>query len=144
MGIKMTYKDSDKLNVIADDILKDIELTEEEALEAMKPKLQVITVEELRRIKRIKNIMKHRRRANGEKRRNRHMYQDVEVKIDKDDYGYKVLKVRGRAQTGTLWHIVNDGTYRTRATHFMDKIIERAGKELDALVSRELEKRGEK
>lgn len=143
MGVKMTYHDSDKLQVVVDDVLKDIELTEEEVFKVMKPKLKQIAVDETRKLKRIKNIRPERFRKNGEKRRNKHLYQDVVVKEDKDKYGHKVLRVRGGSQTGTIWHIVNDGTYRTKATHFMDKIVDRAGAELDAIAERELKKRSE-
>lgn len=69
-----------------------------------------------------------------------HMANDVTVKIAKDKYGYKLVKIGGGKQTGTLWHIVNDGTYRSKATHFMDKLIQESEAEVQQIIDEELRK----
>lgn len=140
MGIKLSYQDSNEITGVVDDILKDLKITKEQALKLMRPRIKRIAVDELRKIRRIKNIQKHRYRENGERRRNVHLYQDVITKITKDEYGDQILKVGGGSRTGTLWHIVNDGTYKTQATHFMDRIIEKAEKEFDDLIQQQLER----
>lgn len=53
-------------------------------------------------------------------KRSLHTYQDVK-KTHSKKYGY--VAVGGGGLTGTLWHIINDGTYRSRATHFIDAIL---------------------
>ena len=53
-------------------------------------------------------------------RRGKHMYQDVKVSKNKKKGR---VTVGGGKLTGTLWHIVDEGTYNTDATHFIDKIL---------------------
>lgn len=143
MGIRLSYKDSNEITGIVDDILEDLELTKEEVLKLMSPRLKRIAIEETRKIKRIKNIQQHTKNKKGERRRTKHLYQDIVVTIKKDEFGEKVLRVGGGWSTGTLWHLVNDGTYRTQPTHFMDKIIKKAEKEFDEILGQALEKRSE-
>ena len=61
-----------------------------------------------------------KRRGKLPKKRGVHMYQDVKKVVSKK-YGY--VSIGGGKKTGTLWHIVNDGTYKTKATHFMDSVL---------------------
>lgn len=67
-----------------------------------------------------------------------HMADDVVIKIGRDKYGYRYAKVCGGKQTGTLWHIVNDGTYKNNATHFMDNVISESENEIQAIIDQEL------
>lgn len=67
-----------------------------------------------------------------------HMADDVVIKIGKDKYGYRYAKVCGGPKTGTLWHIVNDGTYKNKATHFMDDAISATEKEIEEIIDQEL------
>lgn len=53
-------------------------------------------------------------------RRGKHMHQDVKVSKNKKQGR---VTVGGGKLTGTLWHIVDEGTYRMNATHFIDKIL---------------------
>lgn len=69
-----------------------------------------------------------------------HMSQDVIIRFTKDRYGYRIVKVQGGKQTGTLWHIVNDGTYKNSATHFMDNAIAQSEKEIESILDQELRK----
>lgn len=66
-----------------------------------------------------------------------HMYQDV-VKT-KQKKGL-VAVVKGGKETGTIWHIVNDGTYRSRPHHFIDRVLNSVEGQIDKV----LDKRGAK
>lgn len=72
-----------------------------------------------------------------------HLKDDVQLSITKDKYGGKVAKVRGGKKTGTLWHIVNDGTYRSRGTHFMDKATSEVDSQIDGILDATLAFLGE-
>lgn len=77
-----------------------------------------------------------RRQGKLPKKRDKHMHQDVVMRRRKKD---NVIQVSGGRQTGTLWHIVNDGTYRTHATHFIDFSLNKLDREVDNLwVDKEL------
>lgn len=67
-----------------------------------------------------------------------HLADDVVIKTGKDKYGYRYAKVGGGKKTGTLWHIVNDGTYKNRATHFMDNTIKESENEVQQIIDQEL------
>lgn len=67
-----------------------------------------------------------------------HMADDVVIKAGKDKYGYRYAKVGGGKKTGTLWHIVNDGTYKNKATHFMDNVINETSSEVEGTIDSEL------
>lgn len=67
-----------------------------------------------------------------------HMANDVVVRFTKDKYGYRVIKVQGGKSTGTLWHIVNDGTFKNNATHFMDNAIKDSETEIQQIIDEEL------
>ena len=56
-------------------------------------------------------------------RRRPHLADDIQSRIVSDSFGYKRVRVSGGRKTGTIWHIVNDGTSRSKGTHFMDKSI---------------------
>ena len=58
------------------------------------------------------------------------MYQDV--KKTKTKTG---RRVGGGKDTGTLWHIVNDGTYRTKAWHFIDNVIRNLDSQIDSILN---------
>lgn len=67
-----------------------------------------------------------------------HLADDVVIKTGKDKYGYRYAKVGGGKKTGTLWHIVNDGTYKNKATHFMDETIKESETEIQQIIDDEL------
>ena len=127
MGFKIDYKDknSDNLALFLADIQNGCEKTETKVLEIMKVKAKKIVIAELRKIKRHSQISP---------KRLKHMCEDVKSSIKKDSFGYKGLKVNGGKKTGTLWHIVNNGTYRTQGTHFMDRAMESINIETENVV----------
>lgn len=53
-------------------------------------------------------------------KRGEHMHQDVVISKSKKKGR---VTVGGGKITGTLWHLVDEGTYRMSATHFIDKIL---------------------
>ncbi len=69
-----------------------------------------------------------------------HMCDDVVVRTGKDTYGYRFAKVGGGKRTGTKWHLVNDGTYVTDPTHFMDNAIKDSELEIARIIDTELKK----
>lgn len=69
-----------------------------------------------------------------------HMADDVVIKTGKDKYGFRYAKVGGGKKTGTLWHIVNDGTYKNKATHFMDNVLSESSAEIEMILDQELRK----
>lgn len=69
-----------------------------------------------------------------------HMADDVVIRSGKDKYGYRYVKVQGGKSTGTLWHIVNDGTFRNTATHFMDNAMSQAETDIQSIIDEELRK----
>ena len=83
---------------------------------------------------------KHVNQSGTEVKRPRevHMADDVVIKTGKDKYGYRYAKVGGGKKTGTLWHIVNDGTYKNKATHFMDNVINETSSEVEVTIDQEL------
>ena len=90
--------------------------------------------------KRLRSISQKSAHANSKKRRRVHMADDVRTMTKKDKYGDIIVKVQGGKQTGTLWHIVNDGTYRSRATHFMDGALADCEAAVESAVDEELRK----
>ena len=69
MKYTVRYDDSDKLVLLMSELVHDFEEIETECLEEMQPRLKAIAVTELRKLKRIKNILRHRFRSNGARRR---------------------------------------------------------------------------
>ena len=63
------------------------------------------------------------------------MIDDIEAGlVDDKIHGGKRARVRGGRQTGPLWHILNNGTYRTRATNFINKAMADVESSLDATL----------
>lgn len=123
--------DGEKVEVFLDEILKDIESVEENFLKKSANIMKQNVVNNLNRL-----------RTTTSKEGYKHMADDVQARIVKDKYGDKVARVRGGKNTGTKWHIVNDGTYRSKATHFMDDAIKQTENDLETIVNEEMKKRG--
>lgn len=87
-----------------------------------------------------KNVIKNLKRSNIKKSEYKHMKDDVQVSVRKDRYGDYVARVRGGTKTGNKWHLLNDGTYRMDATHFMDRSIAESDSEIEAIIDEEMRK----
>ena len=68
--------------------------------------------------------------------RKKHLYEDVVKR--KQNKGRTVV-VQGGRETRSLWHIVDQGTYRSRPHHFIDRILNKVDRKLPQLLE---EKRG--
>lgn len=127
--MRMRYIDSDKLEVVLGTLSRECEKA---GLDAQKEGAQVVRSEVVKRLQAI--------RTKGEKARTRikHMCDDVQIITRKDEWGGAVVRVQGGKSTGTLWHIVNDGTYRTQATHFMDLALDSIENDLESILDKHL------
>jgi len=83
-------------------------------------------------------VQRHIPRTVG-KRRHTHrkpLHKDIQAGLVADKiYGGKRVRIRGGKHTGTIWHILNNGTYRIPATHFLDNAIA----EIDAVTDEKLD-----
>lgn len=129
MSMKMRYEDSDKLSVYLGELSRNCEKA---GLDAQKEGANLVKSEIVRRLQSI------RTKDNKARQRIKHMCDDVQITTKKDEYGDVIVKVQGGKLTGTLWHIVNDGTYRTEATHFMDLALNSIEEELEKIVDEKL------
>jgi len=77
----------------------------------------------------IANLEKHRRVSAV--RHKPALADDVKLSIRTDKFGEKYAKVMGGKQTGTLWHIVNDGNLHSRPTHFLDNAMKKIDESID-------------
>ena len=69
-----------------------------------------------------------------------HMYQDV-IKT-KGKKGL-VAVIKGDKETGKLWHIVDQGTYRSKAHHFIDRVLNRVEPRVKSLLDQKGAKLGD-
>lgn len=120
MGFRMNVSDNGDTTIIFKNISEVGEQAEGEILDILRREGQKIVVSKLKHIKRKEGFTGKRKR---------HMYQDVRARKKKDKKNGACVIISGGKETGSLWHIVNDGTYKTPATHFMDRAMD----ELDTL-----------
>lgn len=86
----------------------------------------------------IQNLNILRTTYQGGKQDYTHMADDVKTSIRKNGYGERIGKIFGGPETGSKWHIVNDGTYRNRATHFIDSAITGTENERNQILDEEM------
>lgn len=137
MSFNMKITDTSGLDKFMESILIDVENVGEEALKKCAHVIKAKVEGNLRQLQK-----KHYNKNGNELKRPReiHMADDVVVKITKDKFGHRVAKVQGGKKTGTLWHIVNDGTYKNSATHFMDNAINQSDSSIASSLDEELRK----
>jgi HK97 gp10 family phage protein len=63
-----------------------------------------------------------------------HMKDDIKTSVKDDKQGTIVAIIRGGKYTGYKWHLVNNGTVNSNATHFIDKALKDSENEIDQLV----------
>lgn len=116
MGFKIEHKenDADSLDIFLRGIIADSEEVEKKMLKEAGEQVKEFVVA---------NLNKHRRALAKRYKGRPAMSDDVKVSIKIDRYGNRVARVMGGKMTGTLWHIVNDGTLHARGIHFMDRAI---------------------
>lgn len=125
MGVKLNYKeDEDQLDVYLHGIELNSEQIEKEILKESGEWLRAIVVMELNKIRRVTQTRYKGRPA---------MADDVSLSIKTDKWGRRYARVSGGRKTGTLWHIVNDGTLHSGPTHFIDKALSTMDKDIDKI-----------
>ena len=132
MSLSMNYTDSDKLELFLGRLETDYKMAGEEIQKESAKIIKARVVGQLNRL-----------RTKTKDANHKHMADDVSIRTVKDSFGDKVTKIQGGKKTGTLWHIVNDGNYNTGATHFMDKALQEAEQEIQAIIDAELSKVGD-
>lgn len=137
MGMKMKYEDGDTLHVMLGGM---VNACGEVGLRIQK------RVAKVTKTRIVDNLNTLRTRENSEIYT--HMADDVQTRTTRDNFGQPIVKVSGGKKTGTLWHIVNDGSYnirvgkRNRATHFMDSALRETDSQIDTIIDEELSKEG--
>lgn len=116
MGFNMTFEDDDKLQVYLSEIIQDGERSEKEMLKETGEKLKGFIEQ---------NLNVHRRTLAVRYKGRQAMADDVKLSIRTNPGGVKYARLSGGKMTGTLWHLVNDGTLHTNGTHFMDGALAR-------------------
>jgi len=118
--------DSDKFDVFIGDVVRVTEDSKNKFLNKMQTEAKDAVLRHIPR-----SAYTHGRR--GKERV--HLADDVEsALVPDDDFGGRRVRTRGGKKTGSLWHIVSDGTYRSKANHFMDKAMGDIEKKIDAAL----------
>lgn len=63
-----------------------------------------------------------------------HMKNDVKVRIKDNGQGNVAAIIGGGKETAYKWHLVDNGTTRTKAAHFTDKAMKEADAEMEAIT----------
>lgn len=132
MSFSMNYVDSDKLEVFLGKLETDSKAIGDEIQEKSAVVIKAKIVGNLNRI-----------RTTNSKSDYKHMADEVQITNKKDEFGERTTRVQGGKHTGSLWHLVNDGTYKSNATHFMDKAMAEAEPEIQAIIDAGLSKVGD-
>lgn len=115
--------------------LKEIEVSAKETgievIDELGDYTKSVTEQELRAIKRTGPLYG---------KRTKHLYEDVEKK--KYSKGRTVV-IQGGKETKSLWHIVNDGTYRSKPHHFIDRVLNRVEPRVKSLLDQKGAKLGD-
>ncbi len=128
MGYNLNFKEyGESVDLVLDQILLDSVETEDKMLKIVKEEAKKEIEYELLKLKR-SGIDRPKGRPP--------MCDDVIATIEKDSWGNRKAKISGDKKTGTLWHLVNDGTLYAQATHFMDKAIARIDSKINAIWER--------
>lgn len=112
MSFKIEYKsnDADSFDVFLSGIEQESEEIERKMLKEVGEQVKEFVVANLNKHRRILAKRYYNRPA---------MADDVKVSVITVN-GRKVARVMGGKKTGTLWHLVNDGTLHAMGIHFID------------------------
>lgn len=69
-----------------------------------------------------------------------HMADDVKTSIKDDKTGNVYAIIRGGKMTGYKWHLVENGTSTSRATHFIEKALKETESEIDSYIEEAIRK----
>ena len=115
--------DDESIDVILKDLPQELQITENEYLKIASKILKDSVIKQLETL-----------RTKNNREDYKHMAENVTSRIVKDEFGNKIVRIRGGHRTGTKWHLVNDGTFHSEATHFIDKALESADSELEDTI----------
>lgn len=125
MGFKVNYDENkDGLEVFLNGIQLESEKVEREMLRKSGDKVRELIVAELNKHKRVLAVRYKGRPA---------LADDVSRTIRTSKWGDRYVRVGGGRRTGTLWHLVNDGTLHSSATHFMDRALAKLDGDIDKM-----------
>ena len=125
MGLKVNYEEGkDGLVVFLDGIQVECEKVEREMLQKSGDKVRELVIAELNKHRRVLAVRYKGRPA---------MADDVSRTTRTSRWGDRYVRVGGGRRTGTLWHLVNDGTLHSRATHFMDRALAKLDGDIDKM-----------
>lgn len=127
MDIKFQENNGDSLEAFFNEIIIESEDLEKKMLKAGSEEAEKDLKQELLALKRDGIDRPNGRPA---------LADDIVTVLEKDKWGTKSVKIRGGKLTGTLWHLVNDGTLHARATHFMDRVLQGLDSRIDSLWSK--------
>lgn len=117
--IKYQEHNEDTLEAFLYGIVRESDRTAKEMLEEAADLVKAYVVANLNKHRRVLAVRYKGRPAMAD-----------DVKISRSRGG---IKVSGGRMTGTLWHIVNDGTLHTMGTHFMDGALARLDGSIDKI-----------
>jgi HK97 gp10 family phage protein len=69
-----------------------------------------------------------------------HMKDDIKVSVKDDQEGSVFAIIRGGKYTGYKWHLVNNGTVKSRATHFIDIAMNKSENEVNQIIDEMIRK----
>lgn len=127
MGLNVNYdEDREGLDVFLTGIQIESEKIEKGMLQKSGDMVRDLVVAELNKHKRVLAVRYKGRPA---------LADDVSRTIRTTKWGDKYVSIRGGKKTGTLWHIVNDGTLHSRGTHFLDRAMKQMDDNIDRIWS---------
>lgn len=136
MAVKIRYHDSDKLEVFLSSISNDAYAVKQQTLKRSGETIKQEVIKALPRSS--KEVDQAFYGGKYQYKTHIHMQDDVKVVMDMNGLYGDQVKVRGGRATGTLWHLVNDGTSEAKPTHFMDKAQDAAEPLIDKILEDEM------
>lgn len=130
MSIKYTENSKDTLSAFLNSIVQESDETADNMLKEAGQLLKEYVVA---------NLNQHRRSIAVRYKGRPAMADDVKMTRSSSRSSGKFVKVQGGKQTGTLWHIVNDGNLHSVGIHFMDGALSRLDGNIDRLWAKMME-----
>lgn len=139
MSMSMKIDEGDTLTVYLEKMLNSCDDTGKKIRKIVSLRIKSDLVTQLRAMK---YIPRNKDGSTGKRQREIHMADDVHITNRKDRLGYEVTRINGGKQTGTLWHILNDGNYGHPGNHFMDNTLSKVDDFIDKTIDEEMRKAG--
>ena len=138
MAFKFKVRDTatDTLEIFLESITTDVETVKKQTLKKSGEAIKKEVIKALPRTSKQFN----QRSYGGEYHYSEHIHMQDDVKVILDMQGLygDQVRVRGGKHTGTLWHLLNDGTSVAKATHFMDTAQDNAQPKIEQIFENEM------